>query len=293
MSETKTFEELFLSSNLPCNLSTTSLQILVISNINSNYMYLQKLKEWQLQNQVRFDHIFFLGNFLHSELKAFEKTDFTIYQSEAEISGLLGFLEGVYLSVYYIGGKNDPISLFADKPPTLTIHTKNMHCKHMKLLDDLYLVGIGINGNESKKKIRNMFIETFQKFEKDIRENNTTKNIKVIILTNIGSAYLLNSNKPQNNSNNININNNNSNNENCCFGSEMLDEILKERKDILMNCYGDNKERTIMYYGIGNNCCCINPGELEKGKFSVIDLERNEKNDYQWEVKRIRMLSLN
>ena len=59
MSETKTFEELFLSSNLSHNLSVSNLKILLISDINSNYMYVEKLKEWQLENNQYFDYVFF------------------------------------------------------------------------------------------------------------------------------------------------------------------------------------------------------------------------------------------
>ena len=65
MSETKTFEELFLSSNLSHNLSVSNLKILLISDINSNYMYVEKLKEWQLENNQYFDYVFFCGNFLN------------------------------------------------------------------------------------------------------------------------------------------------------------------------------------------------------------------------------------
>ena len=63
MSETKTFEDLFLSQYEEDNLKVNHLKILLINNINSNHMYLIKLKEWQIKNQEYFDYIFFLGNF--------------------------------------------------------------------------------------------------------------------------------------------------------------------------------------------------------------------------------------
>ena len=63
MSETKKFEDLFLSSNFEETLSIKKLRILIISDINSNFMYLQKLKEWQLKNNIYFDYIFFAGKF--------------------------------------------------------------------------------------------------------------------------------------------------------------------------------------------------------------------------------------
>ena len=44
MSETKKFEDLFLSSNFEETLSIKKLRILIISYINYNFIYLQKLK---------------------------------------------------------------------------------------------------------------------------------------------------------------------------------------------------------------------------------------------------------
>ena len=58
MSETKTFEELFLSQYEEENLKVNQLKILLINNINSNHLYLLKLKEWQMKNQEYFDYIF-------------------------------------------------------------------------------------------------------------------------------------------------------------------------------------------------------------------------------------------
>ncbi len=59
MSETKTFEELFLSYSKEENLKLKKLKILLINNINSNYRYLLKLKECQIKSQEYFDYIFY------------------------------------------------------------------------------------------------------------------------------------------------------------------------------------------------------------------------------------------
>ena len=48
MSETKTFEEMFLSSNEEERLKVSKLRILIVGNIKSNFMFVEKLKEWQL-----------------------------------------------------------------------------------------------------------------------------------------------------------------------------------------------------------------------------------------------------
>ena len=63
MSETKTFEELFLSQSEEENLKVKQIKILIVNNINSNYMYLIKLKEWQIQHKEYFNYLFYLGNF--------------------------------------------------------------------------------------------------------------------------------------------------------------------------------------------------------------------------------------
>ena len=59
MSETKTFEELFLSYSKEENLKSKKLKILLINNINSNYRYFLKLKEWKIKSQEYFDYIFY------------------------------------------------------------------------------------------------------------------------------------------------------------------------------------------------------------------------------------------
>ena len=123
MSETKKFEDLFLSSNFEETLSIKKLKILIISDINSNFMYLQKLKEWQLNNNIYFDYIFFAGNFLkHTNFanKTEEKENIAI--QEAEMSTLLTFLENINLNIFYIGGLNDPKNLFMKNPPTLILN---------------------------------------------------------------------------------------------------------------------------------------------------------------------------
>ena len=51
MSETKTFEQLFLSENKEENLSIRELNILLVTDIHKSYDFLEKLKEWQLENK--------------------------------------------------------------------------------------------------------------------------------------------------------------------------------------------------------------------------------------------------
>ena len=73
MSETKSFEELFLSQSVEENLKIKHLKILVLNNINSNYLYLFKLKEWQIKSNIYFDYLFYLGNFLSKIVKFFSE----------------------------------------------------------------------------------------------------------------------------------------------------------------------------------------------------------------------------
>ena len=55
--KTKTFEEMFLSSNEEERLKVSKLRILIVGNIKSNFMFVEKLKEWQLQNLEYFDYM--------------------------------------------------------------------------------------------------------------------------------------------------------------------------------------------------------------------------------------------
>ena len=112
MSESRTFEELFLAQSPEENLKKKHLKILLLSNINSNNLYLYKLKEWQIEKNIYFDYLLYLGNFLsYSEDK--DKNNLKeIANDEAETGGLISNLENLCLNVIYIGGNNDCVTLF-------------------------------------------------------------------------------------------------------------------------------------------------------------------------------------
>jgi len=321
MSETKKFEDLFLSSNLEETLSIKKLKILIISDINSNFMYLQKLKEWQLKNNIYFDYIFFAGNFLkHTNFsnKTEEKENIAI--QEAEMSTLITFLENINLNIFYIGGLNDPKNLFMKNPPTLTIKSINIHKQCVKIFDDLYLIGLGgmipqfINkNNENNKNIftkpfkkynfENIYKEGFlyydpdskyygsdKKFGKDIDEvfltlnnnifeYNTSKNIKFILLTNFGPF-----------SSHTTFYNNLNNNSMIYGGSKKLENCIKKYQNILVNIHGSNSLSKGIF--ILEKSFVVNPGNLDKGDFVIIDLERDMKNEGEWKIKNIQMKNL-
>ena len=139
MSETKTFEELFLSSNMSHNLSVSYLKILLIADSNSNFMFIEKLKEWQIENNQYFDYSFFCGNFLGPNPNVDSSQH--IPKAEADICGLLIYLENIQLKILYVPGSNDPKTLFQKESPTITVKSKNIHKKYIKLADDLYILG--------------------------------------------------------------------------------------------------------------------------------------------------------
>jgi len=104
MSETKSFEELFLAQSVKENLKIKKLKILILSNINSNNLYLFKLKEWQIKQNIK-----------------------EIANDEAQTGGLLSYLENLCLNVIYIGGNNDTETLFKKPFPSLTVKSVNIH----------------------------------------------------------------------------------------------------------------------------------------------------------------------
>ena len=315
MSETKTFEEMFLSSNEEERLKVSKLRILIVGNIKSNFMFVEKLKEWQLSNLEYFDYIFFVGNFLNLKPGTQNKEEI-IPKSEAEITGLITFLENINLNMYYIGGCTDPITLFRLNAPVLTMKSTNLHKKYLKLANDLYVFGMGgsiptfinnynnengflkpfknynydyeyssgfpYNDNNSKyygsdKLFINEFKQAFSELEKEIKENNSTKNIKFILISNMGpfsspTTY-------------FNINNNS-----IVFnGSKQLEKEIFNIKNIILNIHGNNNCGKGLSY-IGDKCI-INPGNLHDGEFVILNLERDQKSQ-DWKVKNVNFKKL-
>jgi Icc-related predicted phosphoesterase len=315
MSETKTFEELFLSESKNDNLSIKELEILLVSDIHKSYPYLEKLKEWQIENKKLFDYIFCTGDILSLKYPEIEDNE-VIAKSEAEISAIISFLENMCLNVIYIGGNHDPKSLFNSKDtPTLTIRSTNLHKKHYKISNDLYLVGLGgsvpalesvnqINEhgftpyldvgdkvlwdgypyqdnfeNPSYKNSDKMYIsdllDTWYKSKGEIEEINTTPNKKYILLTHCGPFY---------SSTSIMENKNK-----CVYmGSQNLQEFLKNNSDIFLNIHGHTHK------GHGRNnmahVSVINPGSLSEGNFAVLKLKRNFIDE--WTIAETDLISL-
>ena len=259
MSETKSFEELFLAQSVKENLKIKKLKILILSNINSNNLYLFKLKEWQIKQNIYFDYLFFLGNFLSFSDK--DKSSIKeIANDEAQTGGLLSYLENLCLNVIYIGGNNDTETLFKKPFPSLTVKSVNIHQSFYKLAEDLYLVGYGknINGN-------NMYEleETFSSLHKYIKENDKIKNIQTILI----------------------------NNDNYHESKEakLIYEIIFQNKEnkIFLNLNGNSGENQRTYELF--NTTIINPGSMIDGNIVILDLERDINNNL-WKVKNIEYL---
>ena len=315
MSETKTFEEMFLSSNEEERLKISKIRILIVGNIKSNFMFVEKLKEWQLQNLEYFDYIFFVGNFLNLK-QGTQNNSEIIPKSEAEITGLITFLENINLNMYYIGGCTDPVSLFKPNAPVLTMKSTNLHKKYLKLSNDLYVFGMGgsiptfinkynencflkpfknysfdyeyksgfpFNDINSKyygsdKLYINEFKQAFSELEKEIKKNNTTKNIKYILISNLGpfSSPTTYFNLASSNAMIFN-------------GSKKLERELNMNDNIILNIHGNNNcGKGFSYVG---NKCIINPGNLYDGEFVILNLER-DKITQEWKVKNVNFKKL-
>ena len=259
MSETKTFEELFLSQSVEENLKINHLKILVINNINSNNLYLFKLKEWQINHNIYFDYLFFLGNFLSFSDK--DKTSIKeIANDEAQTGGLLSYLENLCLKIIYIGGINDIGTLFKKPYPSLTVKSINIHNDFLKLADDLYVIGYGGNINDDNKY---QLKETFDSLHKYIKENDRIKNIQTILI------------------NNDNYNGNPT--------TKLIYEkiIKKEKNKIFLNLNGCIEEKQGAYKLFDIDI--VNPGSINNGNFVIVDLERDINNN-SWKVKNIENL---
>ena len=261
MSETKTFEELFLSQSVEENLKINHLKILVINNINSNNLYLFKLKEWQINHNVYFDYLFFLGNFLSSSNK--DKNSIKeIANDEAQTGGLLSYLENLCLKIVYIGGNNDIGTLFKKPYPHLTVKSTNIHNDFFKLADDLYVVGYGGDINEDYKY---QLEDTFDSLHKYIEENDKIRNIQTILMNN--------SNYNENKLTNL-----------------IYEKVFKNEKNkIFLNLNGCTTEKQGTYKLFDINI--FNPGSINEGNIAILDLERDINNNNNiWKVQKIEYL---
>jgi Icc-related predicted phosphoesterase len=313
MSETKSFEELFLSENKDENLSIKELDILLVTDIHKNYAYLEKLKEWQIENKKLIDYIFCTGDILSLSYPENESLEI-IAKSEAEISAIISFLENMSLNVIYLGGNHDPKSLFdSEKLPSLTMRSTNLHKKYKKLANDLYLVGLGGSvpaitsqhyvddkdfipyidvkdeiiwqgypynfprENPNYKSSDDIFMndlnDAWNISRKEIEENNTTPEKSFILLTHCGPFYSSTSVQESKGR--------------CVYmGSIKLNEFLKQNRDIFINIHGHTHQ------GIGINnfdrLSVINPGSLSIGNFAVMKVKRNFYD--KWEISKLEFL---
>lgn len=263
MSETKTFEELFLSQSEEDNLKVNHLKILIINNINSNYMYLIKLKEWQIKHQEYFDYLFVLGNFLSYSENRNKNELKEISNDEAEIGGLISYLENLSLNVIYIGGNNDTPTIFKEPYPTLTLRSINLYNNYHKLAEDLYLIGYG--GNPFSNNSDNLE-KQFSSFHEYIKQNNKNNNIQTILLNNDST----NDNKLANK-------------------NKMYEKVINNKKNnIFLNINGNMS----MEEGskINNNITIINPGSICEGEFTILIIERDKNNNNTWKIKKLNNL---
>ena len=262
MSETKTFEELFMIKPKEEILKINNLKILVLSNINSNHMYLIKLKEWQMQNKEYFDYIIFLGNFLSYTDNKNKEDLLQISKDESQIGGLLSYLENICLKIIYIGGENDCITLFRKPYPNITLTSTNIHQQYYNLADDLYLLGYGGQINFFNQ---DNITELFFSFQKNIKNDNLIRPIQSIFMNNLGeSSDFLNS-------------------------DEKIMKIMKDKNNnILINLNGNMKmeDKIEKMNGID----FINPGSICEGEFGILLLNRAQNN--LWQINSFKRLRI-
>jgi Icc-related predicted phosphoesterase len=318
MSENKTFEELFLSECKEQNLKVKELDILLISDVHKSSSFLEKLKEWQLENKKLFDYIICTGDMLNLFLPDNDLNE-SIAKGEADLSAMISFLENMCLNVIYIPGNHDPKSLFHWKDvPSLTIRSVNVHKRFLKVANDLYIIGLGgsipnfpatdeVNSEKfvpfesdiSKKVLwegypyadqypdSNFFLSD-QMFEKDLEEmwSKVKTHIEETNTTPNIKFILLTHHGPYYSS----TANMQFKNMWVYMGSKTLQEFLKKNnKEILMNIHGHSHGAQGMHKDL-NRIPVVNPGPLVEGKFAVLKLKRDF-ND-EWIMTKIEFNQL-
>jgi Icc-related predicted phosphoesterase len=319
MSETKSFEDLFLSESKTQKNSITELKILLISDLHKNFKFLEKLKEWQIKNKENFDYIFLTGDILCLNYPENIQAEH-IAIGEAEITSIISFLENMCLNVIYIGGNHDPKSLFDNTDLSLSINSKNLHKKFHKVSNDLYLFGFGgsvptissKNNFDSENfqpfldidnsTIKNVVFKgfpyqnsyedpdyeksdldyyedikySFDRSIKEIKEENTTENIKFLLLTHNGPFFCQSTIREYKGK--------------CVYmGSKGLGEFINfNRNDILLNVHGHTHPSKGLYNYF--NIPIINPGALVDGNLCKIELKRD--CNFEWYLYSSNFLDL-
>lgn len=309
MSETKKFEELFLSECESENLKTKELEILLISDVHKNYSFLENLKEWHTKQKKVFNYIFLTGDILSLKYPENEQPEF-IAKSEAEISAIISFLENMCLNVIYLGGNHDPKTLFSDTNLCLTIKSTNIHKKFVKVCNDLYIFGIGgavptissKNDVDSEAfipyvdldagSVKNILWQGYpyqnsfdmpdyyasdEIYAKDLNDHfeNAKQNIRNENKTEDIKFILLTHNGPFYSQSSIMEYKGK-----CAYmGSIALSKFLRKNKeDVLLNIHGHTHSGK-GFYCFGN-VPVINPGALTLGSFCSVTLKRDCNDDW-------------
>lgn len=99
---------------------------------------LKRIKEYQTKQSPKFDFILVTGDFV--SLKPKEKTEEKyIKQAEKEIREVMQLLETICPNVIYIGGNHEPIIIFPQPYPSMSVNSINLHQGFVTFDTNLYV----------------------------------------------------------------------------------------------------------------------------------------------------------
>ena len=283
-------------------MSSEEFSFLIVSDIHDNIENTKKLI-LEVQNK-KFDYVICLGDIISippkmQNLKEMEEKYCPKMKEIFEELKKIG-------PIIWVPGNHEPKISFEENYE-INSNSMNLHKKYKKLSKDLYLIGIGgstpiLNGNKYYPEMipfksldfKNIKYEGYPYNVDNTSENyiksdllllkdleniiNKVKeeggeNIKIILISHIGPVYTW--------TNVLVIDG-----EVLYLGSKNLGDIFVKEKGFFLNLHGHSHEAKGLI-SINENQQILNPGDLDNGNYSCLNIKKNANND--WVVSSVTL----
>ena len=284
-------------------MSSQEFSFLIVTDIHDNIENTKKLVE-EVKDK-KFDYVICLGDIVsippkQQNLKEMEEKYSPKMKEIFEELKKIG-------PIIWVPGNHEPYTSFQENSLEIIPQSLNINKKYKKLSNDLYLIGIGgstpiLNGNKYNpdmipfksldfKNIKyegypynvdntsENYIKSDLIFSKDLQDvidkvkKEGGENIKMILVSHIGPVYTW--------TNVLVIDG-----EVLYLGSKNLGDIFVKEKGFFLNLHGHSHEAKGLI-SINENQQILNPGDLDNGNYSCLNIKKNANND--WVVSSVTL----
>ncbi|KAL0491072.1 metallophosphoesterase YsnB [Acrasis kona] len=274
---------------------TSTLRVLVVSDIHLALNAIQTVKDYLARHTVNIDVILVPGDICN--IKGAEYTEKAAQiKAEDDTQNILWSLEQITSKVYYIPGNHDPDSLLENQSQ-LTKNSTNVHKKVVELAPDLLLAGFGGSvpsyyAPELRKQAwvgypfkeeEEFKAEWSPFFNEHIKDKFSSQpNAQLLLMTHVGPSGSDTVRYHPSLDDHIILS-----------GSDTLQETFKQELDFqaktVLNVHGHT------HLGKGQsqytNIPVVNPGSLKEGNWAILTLERVDQKP--WELVSTQLLHFN